>query len=376
MNKYIIIIILILIIIYLVHSKKNKINEEKFSEAKATTDFLTKLLWNSKISILDENKVSIMQDTGIPIVTNLSGNITIDSQPITTDSNGNITVGNYTHMSNLSILDKTSNRNINTDSSGNITVGDITYNANNTLSNTNMNKNVNIYHYVTKVVLQKIHNISTTDNTLVDNNLTYIWGMGGFILAPGITPTYYPNYYNDLTKYPLNISGLKFQDINNVDISFNKYTTSSNNLIAHSASPIPITSENLYNNMNGTNIFIGYSNNTPAPVNGDIHSYTFTFTQPQLIKKIIIANRKDGYQNGLNNATLLIYGKNSTGKEVLLKSIHLNNFETNPYYTPGTFFTKSITTPAPQGGDVRYSNDYLPRSTTPQQPLTVNLYPN
>mgnify|MGYP000712415874 CR=1 FL=1 len=49
-----------------------------------------------------------------------------------------------------------------------------------------------------------------------------------------------------------------------------------------------VENENLYNNMNGTNIFIGYSNDSPAPVNGDVHSYTFTFTQPQLIKNITI----------------------------------------------------------------------------------------
>ncbi len=363
MNKYIIIIILILIILLLVYTKKNK---DKFTESNNNIDALTKLLMKNKIRITEENKVSIMQNTNIPIIVDLSGNINMGSQQITTDSYGNINIGDYKLISDFSILDKTSNRNISTDSSGNITVGDITYNANDTLSNANINKNLNIYQYVSKVVLQKIHNDGTDSNIvdLIERN--YCISDAYYLNKHRCTATLYSfapavpvslnnaNYYNDLTKYPLNISGLKFQDINNVDISFNKYITTSNKLIAHSASPIEITSENLYNNINGTNIFIGYSNNSPAPVNGDIHSYTFTFTQPQLIKNIIIANRRDGFQNALNNASLLIYGKNSTGTDVLLKYISLNHFDLNPYYTANNFFIKSTTAPGP---------------------LTVNLYP-
>jgi hypothetical protein len=341
MNKYIIIIILILIILYLVHAKKNK---EKFTESSINIDGLTKLLLNNKIGITDS-----------------SGNITINSQPITLDSSGNIAIGKYIYKSDYSILDKTSNRNINTDPSGNITIDDITYNVDSSLSNTNINKNVNIYQYVTKVVLQKIHN-NGTDTNVVDINSQQYFPVFRDVVSKQLLcstrggPVSFnnANYYNDLIKYPLNISGLKFQDINNVDISFNKYTTTPKNLMVHTTSPIEITSENLYNNINGTNKFIGYSNNTPAPINGDIHSYTFTFTQPQLIKNIVIANRRDGFQNALNNTTLLIYGKNSNNTEVLLKSISLNNFDTNPYYIANNFFTKSTTAPAP---------------------LTVNLYP-
>ena len=373
MNKYIILILLLIIILFLVYTKEKKENKEMFTESSINIDSLTKLLMKNKINVTDENKISIMQNNNRPIIVDLSGNITIGSQQITTDSDGNINIGNYIlnnignyRDSDFSILDKRSNRNINTDISGNIKIDDIIYNTDNTLSNSKNNKNLNIYQYVTKVVLQKIHNNGTDDN-IVDKsppnnctaappsgfNFTYSCDIRVSNYMPPVSISY-ANYYNDLTKYPLHISGLKFQDIKNVDISFNSYTTTPNKLITNSVSSTPITSENLYNNINGTNKFIGISNTSPAPVNGDIHSYTFTFTEPKLINNIIIANRKDGSQNALNNATLLIYGKNSSNTEVLLKSISLNHFDLNAYYTPSNFFTKSTTAPPP---------------------LTINLYP-
>ncbi len=350
MNKYIIIIILILIIIFLVHAKKNK---EKYTEGQININTLINLLTSNKISILDNKDIVIMQNNGVPITTDPSGNITINSKPISTDLCGNV------------IINKS--RPIYVDNSGNIIVGDIIINNDNSLSNKSMD-NINIYNYVTKIVLQKIHNDDTNQNIVDKSSINYLSCPNGNTLKCGAFSTYdcgvavnvntsnmkYSNYYNDLIKYPLAISGIKFQDINEEDINFDYYTTTVKNLTQSTS--IEITSENLYTNLiNSTKNFVGYSITTPVPVNGDIHSYTFTFIEPQLIKNIVIANRKDGFQNALNYATLLIYGK-KLNQEVLLKSISLNNFDNNPYYTPGTFFTKSTI-------------------TTTQEPLTVNLYP-
>ncbi len=352
MNKYIIIIIILITIILYFRYIKNK--KEKYTEADTNINSLIKILLNNKISVLDDNNVVIMQNNGIPITTDPSGNITINSKPISTDLCGNIIINNSKPM--------------NVDNSGNITVGDIIINNNNnSLSNKNMDY-INIHNYVTKIVLQKIHNDDTNQNIVDKSSVNYLSCANGNTLKCGAFSTYdcgvavnvntsnmkYSNYYNDLIKYPLAISGIKFQDINEEDINFDYYTTTVQNLTQSTS--IEITSENLYTNLiNSTKNFVGYSITTPVPVNGDIHSYTFTFIEPQLIKNIVIANRKDGFQNALNYATLLIYGK-KLNQEVLLKSISLNNFDNNPYYTPGTFFTKSI-------------------ATTTQTPLTVNLYP-
>ena len=173
----------------------------------------------------------------------------------------------------------------------------------------------------------------------------------------------------NLLKHPLHIAGIQFKDISGNDIKpyrtndgwvtkIANYTLSIKNMEQGWGSDITTSS---FEDVSKVIKFVGKGNNHME------QSYTFNFTTPQLIKNIIITNRKDtfyntitqrveGYYNSINYSTLLIYGK-SNGKEILLKTISLNAFENNPHYTKGSFFNPIV--------------DALP----PIRILDVNLYP-
>jgi hypothetical protein len=334
MNK--IIILLLIFIILFISYVYNKKQEEKFSEGNSNLENIIHFIDKNYLKITDEGEIAVQKsDTEL--------------LPITI-SNGSVKIGNnYNFNPNGDIkIISSENQNIN--------IEDFIYGTDGSkqgMFNIGIDKNNNIISGS-----RKINSEETNLFNIIDNKNYF--KVTRIILKKEPTPTKYPyNILNSLVTYPLHIAGIKFKDINDKDINYSNYETKFNNMTQTKTTKNSIfstgstthtgaelTNINLYNESNKDN-FTGIGLDASGT-----QSYEFIFTQPTIVKTISITNRKDSHQSALLYSTLFLYGKDGNNKEILLKTISLNNTDKNPHYEPGKFFSENMNTP-----------------------LTINLYP-
>jgi len=355
MNKILIIIILIIIVLYFTY-RYDKKNIERFCEANINNNNIFKILAEYPLTVTKDGVITIKSEdeSRLPI------KLEMDLLKLGENFSFNL-YNNETRCGNFSVKKDGTfigvKNNFKVDPSGNLDFDKFIY------------KQGNLEKKDGSIKVDSIGNI-VVDNELfrIVDNIPYFKVSKIILQKYNSVETYIEGFLN-LLKHPLHIAGIQFKDISGNDIKpyrtndgwvtkIANYTLSIKNMEQGWGSDITTSS---FEDVSKVIKFVGKGNNHME------QSYTFNFTTPQLIKNIIITNRKDtfyntitqrveGYYNSINYSTLLIYGK-SNGKEILLKTISLNAFENNPHYTKGSFFNPIV--------------DALP----PIRILDVNLYP-
>jgi len=274
------------------------------------------------------------------------GNIKKTDGKLNIDPSGNLEFGNFLYdtIGNL----KSKDDNIKVNSLGNLEFGDFKFEKGNLERKDGSIKVYSKgYSEFGNFVYDKSGRLQRKDGNLVDNELcTTVNNLPYFKVSKIILRKDHidisQNIYHNLSLYPLHIAGIQFIDVNNKAIEpydsltqRGYYTLSTINMEQGVGSVI--NTKNLFD-VSGNN-FVG-----KGILNQKTHVYEFIFSTPQLIKNIIITNRKDGWQDAINYSTLLIYGNKVNNNEILLKTISLNDFDQNPHYSKGNFFIKDVTT--------------------------------